>query len=351
VIYHIATSEYQCALESIAKEMIDNNTAEIHTLTEYVLNKDKQKSTDDIIYEINEKILQINKEYDLKQKILESKYDDRLENEKSLAKQKMQEIVKEYTIDENITKEDVSKLISKIRTMSDSNQEKIIKEKLDALNKLELELKNLILKTVKGYENSLDINVDWIYLSEPDDITTDVIPPKEEQPSPIKILSLSEDNFNKIRLDNIDLVNSFGQKFDEIKSEQVLQVAADITNSDDYSQDFIYMVEVKNDENTIVQPAKWITGTLNSKQTLNVGLSWIPKETGQFRATISTGTGVNSVSQIADIEIIVNPEGDISDDNYCKNGYELLFKYTDNSPICATPNTASKLINIGLAFA
>ncbi len=351
MIYHIATSEYQCVLESIAKEMIDNNTAEIHTLTEYVLNKDKQKSTDDIIYEINEKILQINKEYDLKQKILESKYDDRLENEKSLAKQKMQEIVKEYTIDENITKEDVSKLISKIRTMSDSNQEKIIKEKLDALNKLELELKNLILKTVKGYENSPDINVDWIYLNEPDDITTDVIPPKEDQQSPIKILSLSEDNFNKIRLDNIDLVNSFGQKFDEIKSEQVLQVVADITNSDDYSQDFIYMVEVKNDENTIVQPAKWITGTLNSKQTLNVGLSWIPKETGQFRATISTGTGVNSVSQIADIEIIVNPEGDISDDNYCKNGYELLFKYTDNSPICATPNTASKLINIGLAFA
>ncbi len=351
VIYDIAASEYQCVLESIAKEMIESDTAEIHTLTEFVLNKDKQKTTNDVIYEINKEILQITKRYDAKQKILESKYDVRLENVKSLAKQKMQEIVKEYTIDENITKEDVSKLISKIRTMSDSNQEKIIKEKLDALNKLELELKNLILKTVKGYENSPDINVDWIYLSEPDDITTDVIPPKEEQPSPIKILSLSENNFNKIRLDNIDLVNSFGQKFDEIKSEQVLQVAADITNSDDYSQDFIYMVEVKNDENTIVQPAKWITGTLNSKQTLNVGLSWIPKETGQFRATISTGTGVNSVSQIVDIEIIVNPEGDISDDNYCKNGHELLFKYTDNSPICATPNTASKLINIGLAFA
>jgi len=347
VIYHIATSEYQCVLESIAKEMIDSNTAKIHTLTEYVLNKDKQKTADDLIYEINQKILQINKEYGLKQKMLESKYDNKLENEKSLAKQKMQEIVKEYKIDENITKEDVSKLISKIRTMSDSNKEKIIKEKLDALNKLELELKNLILETVKGYENNPDINVDWIYLNEKDDIITNVIPPKD----PIKIISSNENNSNKIRLDNIDLVNSFGQKFDEIKSEQVLQVAADITNSDDYSQDFIYMVEVKNDENIIVQPAKWITGTLNSKQTLNIGLSWIPKETGQFRATVSAGTDVNSVSHIADIEIIVNPEGDIYDDNYCKNEYQLLFRYSDNSPICAIPNTASKLINIGLAFA
>jgi len=350
VIYDIAASEYQCVLESIAKEMIENSTAEIHTLTEFVLNKDKQKTTNDVIYEINKEILQITKRYDAKQKILESKYDDRLENVKSLAKQNMQDIIKKYTINQSITKEDVSKSISQIRTTSDSNQEQIIKEKLDALNKLELELKNLILEIVTGYENNSDINVDWIYLNEPDNITTDVIP-LEEQSSPMKILSLSEDNLSKIHLDNIDLVNSFGQKFDEIKSEQALQVAADITNSDDYSQDFIYMVEVKNNQNIIVQPVKWMTGTLNPKQTLNVGLSWIPKETGQFRATISTGTGVNSVSQIADIEIIVNPKGDISDDNYCKNGYELLFKYADNSPICTTPNTASKLINIGLAFA
>ena len=147
------------------------------------------------------------------------------------------------------------------------------------------------------------------------------------------------------------MVNSFGQKFDEIKSDHVLQVAADITNFGDYSQDFIYVVEVKNDSNDIIQPTKWITGTLNPKQTLNVGLSWIPKETGHFRATISTGTEINLVSQIADIEIDVNPEGNISDDSYCKNEYELLFKYTDNSPICVTSNTAFKLINIGLAFA
>ena len=89
---------------------------------------------------------------------------------------------------------------------------------------------------------------------------------------------------------------------------------------------------------------------LNSNQTLNVGLSWIPKETGKYTAIVSTGIGTDSVLQIAYIEIDVNPEGHISDDNYCKNGYELLFKYVGNSPICVTPNTASKLINIGLAF-
>ena len=349
VVYHITASEYQCVLESVAKEMINDNTAEIHTLTEYILNKDKQKTTDDVIFEINQKILQINAEYGLKKSTLESEYDDKLEDEKLQAKQEMRLIIKEYKIDKTITKEDVTKLISKIRTTSDYTKEKIIKEKLDALNNLELNLKNSISKIVKGYENNPDINIDWSYLTEPSPVTT--ITSEEKKIDPIKVLLLDENNSNKLHLDNFGLVNSFGQKFDEIKSDQVLQVAADITNSGDYFQDFIYVVEVKNDSNYIVQPAKWITGTLNPKQTLNVGLSWIPKETGHFRATISIGTGINSVSQIADIEIDVNPEGDISDDDYCKNEYELLFKYTDNSPICVTSNTAFKLINIGLAFA
>jgi hypothetical protein len=60
---------------------------------------------------------------------------------------------------------------------------------------------------------------------------------------------------------------------------------------------------------------------------------------------------VDSVLQVADIEINVNPDGNTSDEDYCKNGHELLFKYSDNSPICASPDTASKLVNKGLAFA
>ena len=349
VIYNVESSEYQCVLESVAKEMLNENTAKIHTLTEYILNKDSKKTTDDIIFEINQKILQINAEYSLKKSILESKYDDLLQDEKLQAKQEMQLIIKEYKTDKTITKEDVTKLISKIRTTSDYITENIIKEKLDALNNLELNLKNSLSKILKGYENNPDINVDWSYLTEPSPVIT--ITSEENKTNPVNVLLLDESDSNKLHLDNFGLVNSFGQKFDEIKSDQVLQVAADITNSGDYYQYFIYVVEVKNDSNDVIQPAKWITGTLNPKQTLNVGLSWIPKETGHFKATIFTGTEINSVSQIADIEIDVNPEGDIADDNYCKNEYELLFKYTDNSPICVTSNTAFKLINIGLAFA
>jgi hypothetical protein len=349
VVYHIATSEYQCVLESVAKEMIGNNTAEIHTLTEYILNKDKQKVTEDAIHEINLKILRINEEYDIKKKELESKYDENLENENILAKQKIQDLIQEYRTDGNITKEDVTKRISELRNTNEDITEKILQEKLDAINKLESELKDRLLETVKGYENNSNINVDWDYLNEtPDNVST---VSEKGTVNLTKVSSVSDENIEKMYLDNIGVVNSFGQEFDEIKTDQVLQIAADLTNTNEYKQDFVYVVEITDIKNVLAQRAKWVTGTLYSSQTFNVGLSWIPKETGEYTAVISIGTEIDSVSQVAEIKINVNPEGNISDDNYCKNGHELLFKYSDNSPICASPDIASKLINRGLAFA
>lgn len=349
VVYHIATSEYQCVLESVAKEMIGNNTAEIHTLTEYILNKDKQKVTEDAIHEINLKILRINEEYDIKKKELESKYDENLENENILAKQKIQDLIQEYRTDGNITKEDVTKRISELRNTNEDITEKILQEKLDAINKLESELKDRLLETVKGYENNSNINVDWDYLNEtPDNVST---VSEKGTVNLTKVSSVSDENIEKMYLDNIGVVNSFGQEFDEIKTDQVLQIAADLTNTNEYKQDFVYVVEITDIKNVLAQRAKWVTGTLDSSQTFNVGLSWTPKETGEYTAVISIGTEIDSVSPVAEIKINVNPEGNISDDNYCKNGHELLFKYSDNSPICASPDIASKLINRGLAFA
>ena len=165
VIYDLLTSEYRCVLESVAHEMVEDETAAIHTFTKYILNKDEQKITEDKMYEINQEILRVTEECEIKRKILNSKYDDRLENENSLSKQKMREIIQEYKNNSEITKEDVTKHISEIRDSYDSIKEKILKEKLNATYDLKLELKNYISKVVQGHENNPDINVDWIYLN------------------------------------------------------------------------------------------------------------------------------------------------------------------------------------------
>lgn len=353
VVYSIESSEYQCVSDSDAREMIQNGTAEIHTLLQYVLSKDKQKTIEDAIYQINQEIIKINEEYDDKMIKLNSKYSDSFENEDILSKKQMQDIIRDYKSNEdgNLTKQDVDRVITQIRENNDSNKKRILDEKLEEVNRLENELKDRILETVKGYENNPGIDVDWASLIEmQEEIPTTMKEEEKVKPSPVKVLDLDERKYDEIYLSKVGVVSSFGQKFDEIKTGQILQVAADITNPHDYKQDFAYVVKVKNDSNDTVEPAKWITGTLNPEQTLNVGLSWIPKEEGEFTANVSVGSHIDSVLQAADIQIDVNPEGNISDENYCKEDYELLFKYSDNSPICATLDTASKLIKVGLAF-
>lgn len=346
VLYNIPTSEYRCVSDFTAEKWVRDGTGEVHDLSQYIIGKDQYKIVLDKIYEINQEILRINEEHDMEMKELESRYDLNIEDENFIAKQKMRKIINEYNTDESITKDDVTKRILEIRTANDVIREKLFKEKLDTTNILESELREKILKVVKGYENNPGINVEWDHLNETSDI---VLTASKENVSLVKA-SPSDQHVDKVQVDNISVINSFGQKFDEIKSNQILQVVADIANQDDHKYDFAYMVEITNDRNVRVQPAKWVTGTLNPGQEFNVGLSWIPEKSGEFNAAIYVGTAIDSVSQIADLKINVVPEGDISDDNYCKNGHELLFKYSDNSPICATYDTASKLINTGLAF-
>ena len=58
----------------------------------------------------------ITEEYGLTKKALEAKYDEYLEYENILTKQKIQDLVEEYKTSENITKEDVTKRISELKS-------------------------------------------------------------------------------------------------------------------------------------------------------------------------------------------------------------------------------------------
>ena len=351
VVYNIVESVYQCVSESDAKEMIENNKAETHTLIDYILGKDKLKVYEDKIYDVNEDIQEIREKYEIKNKNLESEYKEKIAKEETFAKEETQRIITEYKKGDGtgaFTKEYVTSIIIEIRDLNEKNIEKLLDEKSDETDRLEEELKNELLKAVNGYERNPDINVDWDYL-----LGVNTTPKKQDE-----IVNDKKDNIQKISflendeiyLDNVDVTNSFGEKFDEIKQSQILQISADVINPKDNGENFVYSVEITDKNNRLVQPAKWMTGTIDSNQQLNVSLSWIPKEVGEFKALVTLGKDINSILDILTLEIDVDPETDIHNAGYCKNGYELLFKYSDNSPICASNDTASKLINIGLAF-
>ena len=82
------------------------------------------------------------------------------------------------------------------------------------------------------------------------------------------------------------LVNALGnQVIEHLNVNQQVQITADVTNNQETSQDFIFIVQIKNDENIIISLG-WITGSLNPKQALSPALSWIPDQSGSYLAEI-----------------------------------------------------------------
>ncbi len=64
-----------------------------------------------------------------------------------------------------------------------------------------------------------------------------------------------------------------------------VQVTTDVTNGQDKSQPFAYLVQIENQDG-VVCSLSWITGTLDAGQSLSPSQSWIPTTPGTYTAQI-----------------------------------------------------------------
>jgi len=91
---------------------------------------------------------------------------------------------------------------------------------------------------------------------------------------------------DRIDIKNPRLVNSFGSKIsNQINVNQQVQITADIKNNQEKTQQFVYIVQVKN-QNGIIITIGWISGLLNPGQTFSPALSWTPKTSDEYTAEI-----------------------------------------------------------------
>jgi len=103
------------------------------------------------------------------------------------------------------------------------------------------------------------------------------------------------------------LENAFGAPMiGDINAGQQIQISADVTNHQEKSQNFIYLVQIKN-ESGIVISLGWISGQLTPDQKLSPSLSWSPKESGKFTAEIFVWSGFKDHSALSNnVELTIN---------------------------------------------
>ena len=79
----------------------------------------------------------------------------------------------------------------------------------------------------------------------------------------------------------------------ETKVNKQVQITSDVTNNQDRSQPFAYLVQIQSQDGVVVS-LSWLTGSLDPGQSLNPSQSWIPTLPGNYNAQIFVWTGINN---------------------------------------------------------
>ncbi|MDH3191476.1 MAG: hypothetical protein OEM18_02160 [Nitrosopumilus sp.] len=105
--------------------------------------------------------------------------------------------------------------------------------------------------------------------------------------------ALGLQSLDKVVLSETGLVNRSGIPIGaNVNVNQQVLVSSKITNMQDTTQDFIYIVQIKN-ENDIVVKIGWITGNLTKQQKFVPAVSWVPKTQGTFTVEIYVWDGLD----------------------------------------------------------
>ncbi len=97
---------------------------------------------------------------------------------------------------------------------------------------------------------------------------------------------------------NGKIVDSTGKILDKVNVNQQIQIVSDVTNQEAKDQPFAYLVQVQ-DNNGITVSLSWITGSMVSKQTLNLGQSWLPTTAGTYTAQIFVWQSINNPNALS----------------------------------------------------
>lgn len=107
------------------------------------------------------------------------------------------------------------------------------------------------------------------------------------------------DGVQRVELKNARLVNAFGEaSAQNINTNQQVQISADVTNRQDKNQDFVYIVQILDQNNVPIQ-LTWIKASFKSQQTFSPALSWVTDKPGTYTAQIFFWDSIQNADALA----------------------------------------------------
>ncbi len=92
--------------------------------------------------------------------------------------------------------------------------------------------------------------------------------------------------------------DSMGNQIPTVSSNEQIQIVGKITNPQNYKQKFVYLFQVK-DENNFVVSLSWIQGEISANQNLDISQSWIPQQTGNYSIETYTWNSLTNAAPLS----------------------------------------------------
>ena len=112
----------------------------------------------------------------------------------------------------------------------------------------------------------------------------------------------------RIKNSPVTFSDGLGNTLQSFSQNSQIQIVGTVLNEHDFKQKFVYMFQVKNDEN-IIESLSWIRGEISSQQSLDVSQSWIPKKSGVYIIETFVWNSINDSTALSpSISTLINVE-------------------------------------------
>ena len=82
-------------------------------------------------------------------------------------------------------------------------------------------------------------------------------------------------------IQKISIADNLGKPLASFNVNDQLQVVGNVSNQQDFAQDFIFIIQIVDEDNSIVS-LSWVKGQLQSFQNMDVSQSWVPSKSGTY---------------------------------------------------------------------
>ena len=161
VVYHFEAKAYGCVLESVANTWIEEDKAEIHDLTKFILEKDELNDIKNKVFVINQEINEIYDNNILDEIQLKKKYDLMYQDADQLAKKDEKSLSVKYYSEGGMSKEELSLQVMEVRKNNEVYKEKILEDKAEALKDLKTELHKKMQQMASEFNDNSEIKLVW----------------------------------------------------------------------------------------------------------------------------------------------------------------------------------------------